>query len=246
DIMISKNEVRYIRSLKQKKYRIREGRFLAEGEKLVEDLILSGWIPDQIFSTNGFEIEGIAANEISEREMDQITALENASPVLAVFKIPDPEVIGSDEDLVLAMDGIRDPGNLGTILRLADWFGVRTIICSDDTVDVFNPKVVQASMGSLARVNVIYSDLNMKLEELSSRGFSILGTFMDGNSIYDEPRYSKAVLVMGNEGQGISRSVETKIEHRVAIPRKGPTGPESLNVAMATALFLGEMRRPIV
>ena len=200
--MVAKNEIKRIRSLHQKKYRSRHGLFLAEGVKLVEELLRSGWQPTELFSTE--PLEGISpARPISEEELKKVSSLVQPNKVLGIFEIPTlaaPDFRG----WLLALDGVRDPGNLGTIIRLCDWFGIRDLICSPDTVDCYNPKVVQASMGSLSRVKINYLDLP---DYLSQTNRSIYGTFMEGESLYSTTFEKDAILVMVNEANGISEEV---------------------------------------
>ena len=172
--------------------------------------------------------------------MKRISALSSASPCLAVFRIP-KDVKQSTDGLIVALDDIRDPGNLGTIIRLCDWFGVRQLLCSMETVDVYNPKVIQSTMGSIKRVNVSYVDLNQYIAETQ---LPVFGTFMNGKNVYHEKLPQNAVLVLGNEANGISATLEKIIENRISIPRFGAIQEtESLNVATATAIFLSEFRR---
>ena len=177
---------------------------------------------------------------ISTVDLKKITCLSTPNNCLAVFKIP-IQKIQEEAGLKLALDDIRDPGNLGTIIRLCDWFGVRELICSMETVDLYNPKVVQATMGSIARVTVIYVDL---VSYLSKINLPIYGTFMDGKNVYCEKLLNNAILLLGNEGSGISKMVEKIVTHKIAIPRFGTLQKtESLNVASATAIFLSEFKR---
>ena len=177
---------------------------------------------------------------ISESELKKISALSTPNNCLAVFKIPASMPI-LDKGLILALDDIRDPGNLGTILRLCDWFGISQVVCSEQTVDLYNPKVVQATMGSISRVNVRYVNLKSFLQNSS---LPIFGTFMDGSNVYMEILPKEAIVIMGNEANGISPEVENTIKNRLTIPRFGDLQlTESLNVASATAIILSEFRR---
>jgi len=177
---------------------------------------------------------------ISESELKKISALSTPNNCLAVFKIPASMPI-LDKGLILALDDIRDPGNLGTILRLCDWFGISQVVCSEQTVDLYNPKVVQATMGSISRVNVRYVNLKSFLQNSS---LPIFGTFMDGSNVYMEILPKEAIIIMGNEANGISPEVENTIKNRLTIPRFGDLQlTESLNVASATAIILSEFRR---
>jgi TrmH family RNA methyltransferase len=248
--MISKNQQKYIRQLEQKKYRKREGLFVAEGIKVVGDL-LTRYTPEVVFATEQwFAPKGIIPQIITDEELQRISFQQHPQQVLALFPIPsqvttDPQML-SDQTLALALDGVQDPGNLGTIIRIADWFGISTLICSEDTADAWNPKVVQATMGSLARVNIIYTSLPSLLDHLPDT-YPVYGTFLDGKNIYTEQLTPNGLIIMGNEGNGISEEVRQRINRRLLIPdfHQGDTA-DSLNVAIATAITCSEFRRRIV
>ncbi|HJS00715.1 MAG TPA: RNA methyltransferase, partial [Flavobacterium sp.] len=194
------------------------------------------FVTDDLF----LSVDESKIHTISENELRKISALTTPNNCLALFKIPIEKNV-TLSGLVLALDAIRDPGNLGTIIRLCDWFGIETLLCSEETVDIYNPKVVQATMGSLSRVNVVYIDLEAKLLETK---LPIYGTFMDGKNIYKESLLKEGIIVMGNEANGISNPIEKIINQRIAIPRFGKwQQTESLNVATATAIILSEFRR---
>lgn len=240
--MVSKNQIKLITSLQQKKYRNEHQMFLAEGIKVIQELLQSDFELEHLFVT-GALFEDVPLSQkttVSESEMKRISALATPSPCLAVFKIPAEAKI-ENKGLIVALDDIRDPGNLGTIIRLCDWFGVKQLVCSSETVDVYNPKVIQSTMGSIKRVNVRYVDLD---QFISASQLPVFGTFMDGKNVYGETLPSEAILVLGNEANGISKSLEKAIKNRIAIPRFGDIQQtESLNVATATAIFLSEFRR---
>ncbi len=239
--MLSKNQIRFINSLRRKKTRKSEGLFIAEGKKLVLDLLDSDIQVDKIYCLPEFEcLEPDKVQLISERELATISSLSAPNAVLAIFKIPESKPV-SNKGLAVALDDVNDPGNLGTIIRLCDWFGIPQILCSQNTVDCFNPKVVQSSMGSLARVQINYLDL---AEHLRNEKRTIYGTFMDGESLYQTSFEEEGILVMGNEANGISDEIRSLIDKELGIPQFGShQKTESLNVAMATAIFLSEMRR---
>ena len=242
--MISKNQVKYIHQLEQKKYRKREGLFVAEGTKVVGDL-LKYHKPEALFATDEWKApDGISYTIVTEEELRRISFLQHPQQVLGLFPIP-PQTTATSFGgaLVLALDGVQDPGNLGTIIRIADWFGIETIICSEDTADAWNPKVIQATMGSIARVNIIYTNLLDFLDTLPP-DFPIYGTLLDGENIYSEPLSEEGLIIMGNEGNGISEAVRTKINRKLLIPdfHQGETA-DSLNVAIATAITCSEFRR---
>lgn len=238
--MISNSQTKLITSLKQKKYRDRESLFVAEGPKVIQELLDEGLKLRWLFSTQS--INNFKGNlvEITPAELKKISFLKTPNTSLAVFEIPTikpPKTSG----LIVALDALRDPGNLGTIIRLCDWFGVEQLLCSEDTVDCYNPKVVQASMGSLARVQINYVPLSEYLNKLN---LPVYGGFMDGSSIYTESLPNDAVLVLGNEANGISEAISNTITNRISIPRFGSVQKtESLNVATATAILLSEFRR---
>jgi TrmH family RNA methyltransferase len=240
--MVSKNQIKLISSLHQKKFRFANQLFFAEGVKVIQELLNSNFILEHLYLTEPlFDAVNINFKTIiSESDLKKISALATPNNCLAVFKIPSVKPI-IEQGLIIALDDIRDPGNLGTILRLCDWFGISQVICSEQTVDIYNPKVVQATMGSIARLNVSYVDLNVFLQKTT---LPVFGTFMDASNIYQETLPNEAVIVMGNEANGISESIEKTIKNRLTIPRFGDLQKtESLNVATATAIILSEFRR---
>ena len=240
--MLSKNHIKLIKSLETKKYRKREGLFVAEGPKVVGDLLRAGYEPHSIFST----LPRPDAELITDDELHRISFLQHPQEVLAVFHIPESNQNSQfsilHSQLALALDGVQDPGNVGTIIRIADWFGITNIYCSPDTADVYNPKVVQATMGSLAHVTITYCDLVPLLSEAS---IPVYGTLLDGEDIYQQPLSDKGIIVMGNEGNGISPEVRQLVTNKLLIPNfnKNTETAESLNVAIATAITLSEFRR---
>ena len=247
--MISKNKIKYIRSLELKKNRNKEGKFVAEGFKVVDDLLAlqpadlivatQEWLHGKHFAAQTEVIE------VTEEELKKVSFLQHPQQVLAVFR----QDTGSDysintNELNLALDGVQDPGNLGTIIRIADWFGITHIYCSQDTADVYNPKVVQATMGSIARVKVEYGDLLGLVESLPD-DVPIYGTLLDGDNIYQQTLENRGLIVMGNEGKGISPALAKKVNHKLLIPNfpEGRATADSLNVAIATAITCSEFRR---
>ncbi len=238
--MVSKSQTKLITSLQQKKYRDQTGLFVAEGPKIISELLAEGIKLHSLFTTDLLQNDSDTHFSVSEKELQKISGLKNANHSLAVFEIPKTKEI-SNSGLIIALDAVRDPGNLGTIIRLCDWFGVRSLLCSEDTVDCYNPKVVQATMGSLARVDINYLPLSGYLKNTE---LPIYGAFMDGKNIYSEELSKDAILVMGNEAHGISEEIEALITAKIAIPRFGKIQKtESLNVATATAILLSEFRR---
>ena len=249
--MLSKAKIKLIKSLEMKKFRQSEGLFVAEGPKVVGDL-LPHFHCRLLVATDKWLLDNPKpkADEIivaTDEELQKASFLKSPQRVLALFETPAPSTIETaDSSLVLALDDIQDPGNLGTIIRIADWFGVRQIVCSQGTVDAFSPKVVQATMGAIARVGIHYTKLDSWIESLA-KTIPVYGTFLNGKNIYDEPLSENGVIVMGNEGKGISPAVEKYISRRLFIPNypKGVETSESLNVAVATAITCAEFRRRI-
>lgn len=251
--MLSKTKIKLISSLSQKKFRDETGLFLAEGTKLVLDLApafrcstlvaTSGWLKEHA-SVNAGEII-----EVEAEELKKISNQKSPQGVLAVFVKPDYQwtIESLNQHLCLALDDVQDPGNLGTILRIADWFGIRDVFCSLQTADTFGPKTVQATMGALARVRVHTVDLAEFLQTCSGQ-LPIYGTFMDGQDIYTKELTPHGIVVMGNEGNGISADIEKFITERLLIPNfpLGQVTSESLNVGVATALVCAEFRRRLV
>ena len=229
---ISKAQIKLVRSLQQKKFRDELGLFVAEGAKCVDELRKS-------FELVHLYREGENA---TRTEIEQMSGLRTPQGVVGVFRKSEDSEYSEDSDLILALDGIQDPGNLGTIIRTCDWFGVHDIVCSLDTADCYNPKVVQATMGALARVRVHYVDLPAWLQEQSC---PIIGTLLEGKDMYENPLPKEGIIVMGNEGNGISAAVRQLVSHPIRIPSypKNAETSESLNVSIATAIVLAEFRR---
>lgn len=242
--MVSKNQLKLIASLQQKKYRAAHQLFTAEGVKVIGELLSASFKLHHLYCT---ELVFASVSEtqktlVTASELAKMSALSTVNNCLAVFEIPQPQPIVQD-GLIVALDDVRDPGNLGTILRMCDWFGVQQLICSRETVDLYNPKVVQATMGSLARVQVHYVDLPSWLEQTH---LPVFGTFMDGANIYQQNLPAQGIIVLGNEANGIGTAVEKWVQKRIAIPRFGPLKQtESLNVASAAAIVLSEFCRSL-
>ena len=237
---LSKNHLKLIISLSQKKYRHKYKLFIVEGIKVVQEFLNSSYELEILFSTECSFSYLDSFIEVSEQELKKISSLKTPNKVIALFKIP-VEKNSSPSGLIVALDAINDPGNLGTIIRLCDWFGVDQLLCSKETVDCYNTKVVQSSMGSLTRVAISYIDLK---EYLTSVSIPIFIADMDGDNIYEMKPPTSAVLVMGNEANGISNSIKQIVSTKITIPRYGNSQlTESLNVATATAILLSEFRR---
>ncbi|MFD2822986.1 TrmH family RNA methyltransferase [Lacinutrix iliipiscaria] len=238
--MVSKSQIKLITRLKQKKFRQQEGLFVAEGLKTINELLNSSLKLHHVFSTKTFNFGAKNETLITENELKKISFLTTPNQALAIFEIPKSQAIQGNS-LIVALDNVRDPGNLGTIIRLCDWFGIPDLVCSETTVDCYNPKVIQATMGSITRVNVSYIDLEHFLKTTESEVF---GTFMDGENVYESSLPSQGVLVLGNEANGISAAIEAWVDKRITIPRFGTLqATESLNVATATAIMLSEFKR---
>lgn len=244
--MISKNKIKLVRALKTKKGREKQGFFVAEGPKVVGDLLAAGFELVELFE--------------EEEDIKKVSFLQHPQGKLGIFKLPEQtktkvgecettvgaerKVLLGENELALALDGVQDPGNLGTIIRVADWFGVERIFCSMDTADCWNPKVVQATMGSIARVKMYYLNLNELINSLPT-GYPIYGTLLDGEDIYEEKLSANGLIVMGNEGNGISAAIRQWVNRKLLIPNfsVGTTRAESLNVAIATAVVCSEFKR---
>ena len=241
---ISKNQSKIITSLSQKKYRQKHKLFIAEGVKVVNELLNSSFEIDTLFAVDDFQTD-ISVNKITrilEKDLQKISNLKTPNKVLGLFQIPDEKPLQKN-GLIVALDDINDPGNLGTIIRLCDWFGVSQLLCSKETVDCYNQKVVQASMGSLTRISITYIDLETYLSA------STLPTFiadMDGENVYKSQLPKEGLLIMGNEANGVSDEIKVLIKNKISIPRFGETQEtESLNVATATAILLSEFKRSL-
>lgn len=238
---LSKNKIKWIRSLHSKKTRDELDVYLVEGEKMVKEAMLfSRDSIELILHTKDFLLqdESIESFEISETELSLISTLKSPNKAFAILKKNKIDFINTENKLIIALDGIQDPGNMGTILRIADWFGINDIICSISTVDCYNPKVVQASMGAIFRVNIHYIDL---ANWIINSQLPIYGAILNGENVYLKKLETKAVLLMGNEGNGISESLIPLITVPISIPRFG--NAESLNVSIATGIIVSEFFR---
>lgn len=236
------NEIKFIKSLSQKKFRDSSGLFVVEGEKLVAEALASRFQVERVYRRD----------EIGEAAMARITGLSSPSPALALVRRPADLMVADipSAGLFLALDGIRDPGNLGTILRIADWFGIDAVYASPDTVDLFNPKVVQATMGAIFRVKFHYADIPALCKGFLKVGGKVYGTFLDGENLYGKElgRDALAAIVIGNEANGISKETAACVSDRLYIPPYpvGDPGSESLNAAIATAVTVAEFRRRLL
>ena len=240
--MLFKNQIKLIKSLKQKKYRLQHGFFVAEGIKTIKELLQSNLTLHKLYTTETFNIDAEDEILISETDLKRISFLKTPNKALAIFKIPVSKTIETNK-LIVALDDVRDPGNLGTIIRICDWFGIKDLVCSKETVNCFNPKVIQVTMGSIARVNISYLNLQAFLIDTN---LPVFGAFMEGENAYAKQLPKKGVLIMGNEANGISKDIEVAVTEKISIPRFGELQTiESLNVATATAILLSEFKRRV-
>jgi len=238
--LISKSQIKLIRSLQQKKYRSKLKLFVAEGPKVINELLTAKFKLHSLYVTVEDLFTGVHSEIISDEEISKISFLKNANNSVAVFTIPEQKK-PKKEGITLLLDSVRDPGNLGTIIRLSDWFNVSNIICSSDSVDCFNPKVIQATMGSISRVSISYCDLTTYL---SLSDLPVYAGTMDGKNIYKEKLPENAIVIVGNEANGISDNLLNLTTHKIGIPRFGNNHQtESLNVAVATAILFSEFKR---
>lgn len=256
-MQLTKKTIKLIKSLEHKKHREIENLFVAEGSKIVLDFIKSKlkvvhlcarpeWIEEYEKSIKDLKDQII---EVDESEMKKISHLHTPSPVLATFKIENKEIFNFDNNaisIILFLDGIQNPGNLGTLIRTADWFGIKNIVCSNNSVDCYNPKVIQSTMGSLARVNILYSDMDVFSQTVPT-DFAIIGAYMEGTAINSFVFPSKTILVIGSEGKGISLNTASYITHKISIPRlsqdKEMNSIESLNASIAGAIICYEFSK---
>ncbi len=257
--MLSKPRISLIKSLTHKKFRMFHGLFVAEGEKTVKDLLTASpdknaFLIDSIYATSEWSaknknagITGLDINEVTEVELKRISSLTSPNKVLAVVRIPDFEYDKAliMKDLTLILDDIQDPGNLGTIIRIAHWYGIKQIFCSENSTDVYNPKTIQSAMGSLWSVKVFYTELSLFLKHYyESTDLPVIGTFLKGLSIYNRQPVTNGLVVLGNEARGISDRLEPYIRTRVTIPPYNENSrPDSINVAMSAAIICSELRR---
>jgi len=246
--MFSKQQQKYVQSLQIKKYRQEHATFLVEGSKSVLELMDSDFQVElllctpKFFEENEKKIKKISVEQISQTELEKISTLQSNDAAVAVVKMKNNESLQADsKEFVLVLDDIRDPGNLGTILRIADWYGIKKVICSNTTVDFYNPKVISASMGSFTRIRTYYTDLQTYFELISGQKPAIIGTFLNHENLHQFIFPEAGYIVLGNESNGIGDVVEKFVSHKVTIPRFGHA--ESLNVGIATAIVLDNLMR---
>ncbi|MGZ5263979.1 MAG: TrmH family RNA methyltransferase [Kaistella sp.] len=238
--MLTAHKIKILQSLDKKKFRQKYNLFLVEGNKTIKEIPFSQYKINEIFSVNPeeFSFDDVNFTKVSPNELKKISFLQHPKDSIAVCELIEAKNL-PEVSIQLVLDGIQDPGNLGTIIRLADWFGIEQIICSEDTVDVFNPKVIQASMGSFLRVNIVYENIQ---NYLSNSSTAIIGTDMEGDNLYEYDFPEKFSLVLGNEGNGIRPETEELLTQKITIPRFGKSrATESLNVSMAAGIILGQI-----
>jgi TrmH family RNA methyltransferase len=245
-LALSATDIKEIKALHQKKFRRERGLFIVEGLKTIRRLLDSNYLTRAIYSTVDLSLieTDRETTLIKQKELERISSLKNPDTVLAIAEIPDQKPINLDDSLILVLDGIRDPGNLGTIIRTAKWFGINTIICSEDCADLYNPKVVQSTMGALFHVTVKYQTLSESIKKLKENEFIIAGAVMRGKSVYDTEKPNNLALVMGSESHGISPPIIDLCDQLITIPNKEvDQRVESLNAAIATSILLSEFAR---
>lgn len=236
--MLTKSDIKRINSLKRKSKRKESGVFVVEGIKIVQELLNSNFKIEKIYALSSILDQFSDAILISEKELSRITHLTSSNSVLALVEIPKMEIPKNNSETILVIDGVNDPGNLGTIIRTADWFGIKHIVCSENSVDCFNSKVIMSTMGSIFRTNIVYEDLNIYLKETT---LPIYGALLEGESIYKTEFKNPSIILMGSESHGIAKELLPLVTDPVTIPGAGNT--ESLNLGISTAIFCSEYFR---
>lgn len=243
--MITKNTIKLVQSLKQQKFRKEHGLFVVEGRKMVEELLVSSIETVYLFATERYLVEHPVNDQrletVTEVQMSQMSGQDTPPGILAVARIPEPAVI-QNKGMMLALDGIANPGNLGTIIRTAEWFGMKQIVCSNDCVELWNPKVIQATMGSVFRISMIYTDLERYLKEAKDRGQAVYGALLEGENLFKkEGRWADGIIVIGSESHGIRGNILPLLTHPITIPRASGSVTESLNASIAAGIILAAM-----
>ena len=241
--MITKNTVKLIQSLKQQKYRNEHQLFVVEGRKMVEELLCSKFEVCHLLATERYlaehPIDGPLLETVTEVQMEQMSGQDTPPGILAVVKIPKRRLPAADDSrMVLALDGIANPGNMGTIIRTAEWFGVKQIICSEDCVEIWNPKVIQATMGSIFRIDLVSVNLEQYLRKAKEKGLAIYGALLEGENLFKKTTWDDGVIVIGSESHGIRKNIFPMITHPITIPRAEGSVTESLNAAVATGIII--------
>ena len=244
--MITKNTIKQIASLRQQKFRNELCLFVVEGRKMVEELLHSDFETTGVYATETFLVDHPTFTNteiVSDVQMEQMSGLDSPPGILAVVRIPEQSIIKTSSQIVLALDGIANPGNMGTLVRTAEWFGIRDVVCSTDCVETWNPKVVQATMGSLFRVKVWKTDLPAYLRHSKSEGKAVYGALLEGENLFQMKVKPEGILVIGSESHGIRAEVLPYITHPITIPRLGDSMTESLNAAVAGAIIIAELTK---
>lgn len=241
--MITKNTIKQVAALRQQKFRKEQGRFVVEGRKMVEELLRSDFATKALYATNEWMGHFPQAEMVSEMQMEQMSGQDTAPGILAVVQIPNRQQLSVNPRFILALDGIANPGNMGTIIRTAEWFGIHDIVCSPDCVEIWNPKVVQATMGSLFRINVLEAELSAFLKEQGKKGKAIYGALLEGENLFGMNEKAEGVIVIGSESHGIRKELLPLLSHPITIPRVGLSQTESLNASVAAAIIMAELTR---
>ena len=243
--MVTKNEIKQVASLRQQKYRKELGLFVVEGRKMTEELLRSRFEVKALYATEACHDLFPQAETVTEVQMEQMSGQDTPPGILAVVKIPEARRLSSSPKFILALDGIANPGNMGTLIRTAEWFGIRDIVCSPDCVEVWNPKVIQATMGSIFRINILEADLVTFLNQQHSQGRSVYGALLEGENLFEMKDRESGIIVIGSESHGIRESVLPCITRPITIPRIGDSQTESLNASVAAGIIMAELTRQL-
>lgn len=246
--MLTKNTIKQIASLRQQKFRKELSLFVVEGRKMTEELLQSDFETDGLYATESFLTNYPTfpkAETVSEMQMAQMSGQDTPPGILAVVKIPEKRSLSANPRFILALDGIANPGNMGTLIRTAEWFGIHDIVCSTDCVEVWNPKVVQATMGSLFRINVIETDLAEFLTKQQAQGKAVYGALLEGENLFGIKQKSDGIIVIGSESHGIRNKLLPFITRAITIPRVNNSTTESLNASVAAGIIIAELTRPV-
>ena len=241
--MLTKNTIKQVASLRQQKFRKELGLFVVEGRKMVEELLRSRFTVKALYATEACLDLFPQAETVTEVQMAQMSGQDTPPGILAVVSIPKAQALSSSPRFILALDGIANPGNMGTIIRTAEWFGIRDIVCSPDCVEIWNPKVIQATMGSIFRVNIVEADLTQFLPEQQRQSKAIYGALLEGENLFEMKDCKDGVIVIGSESHGIRKEVLPYLSHPITIPRVGASQTESLNASVAAAIIMAELTR---
>jgi TrmH family RNA methyltransferase len=241
--MLTKNTIKQVASLRQQKFRKELGLFVVEGRKMVEELLRSRFTMKALYATEACLDLFPQAETVSEVQMEQMSGQDTPPGILAVVSIPEAQALSPSPRFILALDGIANPGNMGTIIRTAEWFGICDIVCSPDCVEIWNPKVIQATMGSIFRANIVDADLTQFLPEQQRQGRAVYGALLEGENLFEMKDCKDGVIVIGSESHGIRKEVLPYLSHPITIPRVGASQTESLNASVAAAIIMAELTR---